>query len=196
VPSIRHLFTSSKADQVDASEVRASDWNADHVVYDPLGLGYSANGETGSFTAASVWGTANAACYQKLVSAGYAMSSIRIRVNVQSGNICAGVYSNNGSTGTAARPGSRTATTGAIACPASGTADLSLGGSVTPAPGDWFGFSCDNTTASFVRRGTAISQGGDTMWDGRVQRQLTAHPLPNPAVPASGYEVGPLMIGV
>jgi hypothetical protein len=116
------------------------------------------------------------------------ITAIAVQVIVSSGNICAAVYAPTGGTGLNnglgrdAGPGARKATTGSIACPASGFASLSLGGSIRIDPGDWMGFSADNTSATFIM----IDDGGsglvsDTFKGLRYYKGVFT--LPDPASP-------------
>lgn len=122
------------------------------------------------------------------------ISKIGIHVGTASGNIAVAVYRNNGSNGTAARPDVRTATSGSVACPAAGYAEVSLGGSVYVEDGDWFAIVADNTTASFYRFGA----GGfsSTIGNGVAHHQNTAMPPPATATPGTGALYSILMIGV
>jgi len=130
------------------------------------------------------------------------ITAIGIEVIVSSGNICAAVYSPTNGTGYRdglgrdAKPGVRKATTGSIACPASGYRELSLGGSVDIEAGDWLGFSADNTTATFIM----IDDGGgglvsNTFKGLRYYRGVFT--LPDPATPdAAAMLRFPFAIGV
>jgi len=130
------------------------------------------------------------------------ITAIGIEVIVSSGNICAAVYSPTNGTGYRdglgrdAKPGVRKATTGSIACPASGYRELSLGGSVDIEAGDWLGFSADNTTATFIM----IDDGGgglvsNTFKGLRYYRGVFT--LPDPATPdAAAMLRFPFAVGV
>lgn len=95
----------------------------------------------------------NSRTYAARVFGSGTITKIRIIVGVQSGNICINVFGNTGS-GASAQPGTLKGTTGSIACPASGAADVSLTGSVTVADGDWFAITADNNTATFSVAGS------------------------------------------
>ncbi len=141
----------------------------------PLGLGFPFGGDILSFQQdTAAFGGSNRTQYVRAVGGG-TISSLIIFVGNSSGSISAGVYANSGS-GRSSVPGARKATTGAIACPTSGTATLSLGGSVTVNPGDWFALSCDNTTATFGRRGTG-SVISSVLLNGVFARE-GVHPVP------------------
>lgn len=122
------------------------------------------------------------------------VSKIALEVVTASGNISVAAYRNTG-TGQNAAPGTRLATSGAIACPAAGYREISLGATVTITPGDWFAISADNATAAFrcMLNGVASSALGA----GRVLVQQTAHPLPSsPASLQARIGNSILMVGV
>lgn len=127
------------------------------------------------------------------VTAGGTITKIGIQVTVQSGNICVGVYTNTGS-GRDARPAVLRISSGSVACPAVGYAEVSLGGSVALLAGEWFAFAADNATAAFVLTGGSATV--SELMNGVSYIQAAAFPLPNPAVPATGSARVPLMIGV
>ena len=95
------------------------------------------------------------------------------------GNISVGFFANSG-TGRASVPGTRTATSGAIACPAAGYIETTIA-STAVAYGDWVGLSADNTTATF-KSGQPMPQ-DHQITKGMSCRQASAHPLP--ATPSS-----------
>lgn len=92
-------------------------------------------------------GGTSSARYTRFLTGG-PCSKIAIQVGTQSGNISVAIYRNSG-VGTAAVPGTRVATTGAIACPVTGYQEISLGSTLQIYPGDWVGVSADNATATF-----------------------------------------------
>jgi hypothetical protein len=100
---------------------------------------------------------------------------------VQNGNVDVAVYRNSG-LGRSAVPGARLTSSGSVACPAVGVADISLGATVEVLPGDWLAISTDSATASFRTAGTS-SLVGSAMGNGRTFYQNTAFPLP--ATPSS-----------
>lgn len=143
----------------------------------PGGLGFPSTVDPGMIRATDSMGVgaANAAIYLRAIGGG-TISKIGMRVGVSSGNISVAVYRNSG-TGRSSIPGTRIATTGSIACPAVGYAEVSLGSTVTLNDGDWIGISADNTTAQI---GSLLSAGADSnLGLGRQYRQPTAHPLPS-----------------
>lgn len=120
--------------------------------------------------------TANRAHYMRMAEAG-TITKVAIIVQIQSGNISVGVYRNSGS-GASAVPAARVATSGAVACPATGYQEVSLSGSIAVNKGDWLALSVDNTTAAFI--GIAPAQ----ILKPFHYSQDTAHPLPSSATPS------------
>jgi hypothetical protein len=132
----------------------------------------------------------NHTIYQRVMGSG-SISKIGVWVKASSGNISVSVYSNSG-VGSAAVPSSRTATSGAVACPAIGYSEISLGGTVTVKDGDWMAISADNVTATFA---CPLSDSGTfNDWGKGIQyAQSSAHP--SPSTPSSisaslGYDIG------
>ena len=124
-------------------------------------------------------GSANQAIYARVLHGG-TVSKIGLQVTATSGNVSVAVYRNAG-VGRGAVPGAQLATSGSVACPAVGYAEIALGSSVTLSPGDWIAVSADNATAAFQ---SLLSTAGDSgLGLGRQYRQATAHPLP--ATPSS-----------
>jgi hypothetical protein len=95
----------------------------------------------------------NIAWYPRVIGGG-TITKIGLHVAIQSGNICVGVFSPSGS-GRSAVPGARKGTSGSVACPAVGYQEVSLGGSVVVAPGDFFYLGADNTSCSFRQARTS-----------------------------------------
>ncbi len=137
-------------------------------------LGYPQTQWPQIFTGYQSLAIANLAVYNRLVAGGEC-SNIRIKVGNAAGNISVAAY-NNGGAGRSNAPGTRLATSGSIACPAAGDATISLGATVYPNIGDWFGLSASDITATFAVGGSGIvlsPLGAGTQW-----YQLSAHPLP------------------
>lgn len=102
-----------------------------------------------------------------------AVNKANIGIGVSSGNISVAVYANNGSSNSAARPtGAPILTTGSIACPAPGLAEVTFTGSAIVPLGAWLAISCDNTTATFTRDGATLTP------PGMCYTQASAHPAP------------------
>ncbi len=122
-----------------------------------------------------------------------AITKLGIHVGVQSGNICVAVYANSG-VGRDAKPAARKATSGSVACPATGYAEVALLASVAVEHGDWFFLAPDNTTATFtICSGTLTTAAAN----GLAWWAAASFPAPDPA-PAlsSGFSRTPLMVGV
>jgi hypothetical protein len=136
---------------------------------------------------------ANQAIYMRVTGSGY-ISKIGLHVGTSSGNVCVGVYSNNTSGGTAARPAARKATSGSVACPAAGYAEVALTSSVYVQEGDWLAIVADNATATFYRSNAAGF--GSSLSLGLSHFQSTAFPLPSSATPSSGTLFSVLLTGV
>lgn len=142
-------------------------------------------------TTASI-GLANRTIYQRVVS-GATITKVAIDVTTSAGNIAISVHSNTGSGRTSA-PGTRLATTGAVACPAVGYAEISLGASVVVAAGDWIGIGGDNATTAFRGFGNALL--ASDLFAGR-SGYASDYPAPNPpSAITNGLGRAPLVIGV
>jgi hypothetical protein len=113
------------------------------------------------------------------VTAGGTISKIRVGVQVSSGNICLQAFQNTGQ-GLTSGPGALYASSGPVACPATGTADIPLGANITVQVGDWLGFGCDNATATFA----GVTGAGGTISAGQV---CTVAAFPAPSFPAFAY---------
>jgi hypothetical protein len=129
---------------------------------------------------AGLVGGSNRAYYLRCLGGGV-ISKITVQVAVQNGNVDVAVYRNSG-LGRSAVPGARLTSSGSVACPAVGVADISLAATVEVLPGDWLAISTDSATASFRTAGTS-SLVGSAMGNGRAFYQNTAFPLP--ATPSS-----------
>jgi lysophospholipase L1-like esterase len=131
-------------------------------------------------------------CVFGRVREGGKVSKIGLFVGAASGAISVAVYRNTG-VGRGAAPGERVATSGAVACPAVGYAEVALDSAVWVRPGDWIALSVDNVTATFAN---ASSLGGYALPLGIGTAQATAHPAPASATPSGGYGGVPCLIGV
>lgn len=131
-------------------------------------------------------------CLFTRVTQGGTISKIGVEIGTASGNISAAVYANTGTGRAAAPTGAPLATSGAVACPASGYAEVALGASVAVAAGDWLALTVDNATVTFLRHGHPA---GTALLNGWAYRQDTAHPAPT--VGALGVTGNvPVLIGV
>lgn len=151
-----------------------TDLAAKATLINPDGLGIVYGTDPRYPGGVTVWPGANRGLYVRTINGG-TITKIGLEVGVQSGNISVAVYRNSGSGRSAVPSGAPAITSGAVACPASGYAEVSLGGSVVVNPGDWLFLSCDNTTASFQRHTTTS---GTALQSGFVTRQDSAHPAP------------------
>jgi hypothetical protein len=163
------------------------------VAVDPLGLGFVATVGALDPGGAAIWPTANDARYVRVISGG-TISKIGLYVEASSGNVSVAAYRKAGN-GRAALPGARLATSGAVACPAVGYQEITLGASVDVEMGDYLALSCDNTTASFT--GTAVSLGMRAIFAPFAYAANAGHPLAAPA-PAVGGSTSktPILVGV
>jgi len=147
---------------------------------DPQNIGYPSTMDARMISASGGVGTAGKGFYFR-VTGGGTITKLGLYIGAQSGNICVSVYANTG-TGRASAPGARVATSGSIACPATGYQEIALGASLNISSGDyWFAVAADNTVATFgslTSNGWAI-QGVSAWQDG-------AFPLPATATPANG----------
>lgn len=161
---------------------------------DPLGWGFPCTMDPLSAQNATSPGASGRINYYRVIGSG-TISKIGLEVVTQSGNVCVAAYRGTG-TGRSAAPAFQLATSGSVACPASGYAEISLGSSVTLQPGDWLAIAVDNGTATF--RGDYSSGIVNNLWAGRSCYQ-TSGGFPAPATP-SGLTVamnrGVCLIGV
>lgn len=131
--------------------------------------------------------------YYMRVTEGGTISKIGLEVGTASGNISVAIYSNTGA-GRSAAPGARIATSGSVSCPASGYAEVSLGGSYPVQPGDWISLAADNTTATFQCAFTGVA--GSNLPKGVQAKEDSAFTAPATATPTT--EAGPtfILVGV
>lgn len=151
---------------------------------DPLNLGFPYNIDPRLLAAQAASNQANRTFYYR-ASGGGTVNKIGLYVNTASGNICVSVYANTGA-GRSAAPGAQVATSGSLACPAAGYAEIALGGPVTVTTGDfWFAIALDNTVAQISAASTlSVNIQGVMAW------QDTAFPSPATATPVNGSGAG------
>ncbi|WP_248240539.1 hypothetical protein [Microbacterium kunmingense] len=143
------------------------------------------------------WPTSNLIAFAAVTEGGR-ISKIALEVMVSNGNISVAVYRGAGGPGGALVPGARAATSGAVACPAVGYAEVSLGAAVDVEPGDFLALSCDNVTAVFA----GLSGTASSLQAGFYYRSVSvsAHPAPNPAPSGANLTPSmnrvPLLVGV
>jgi hypothetical protein len=155
-----------------------------------FGMVFTIDPRYGFQTAA--WPGANRGIYSRVIGGG-SISKVGIEVGVQSGNISVAVYRSTGVGVNATPAGAPAQSSGAVACPATGFQEVSLGAAVVVNPGDWLFMSCDNTTATFGRHANTIAALGLTK--GFVCRQDTAHPAPTVGtLAATSY--CPVLVGI
>lgn len=161
------------------------------TVQDPFGLGLVltvAGFAPGS--AVQAFGSANRCLFVRTLNGG-TISKVRIEVGTSSGNISVAAYQNTGVGVLATPTGAPLSTSGAVACPASGAADVALGAAVSLAPGDWLALSCDNITATFRE----LSMTTAAIYGGLACRQDTAHPAPTVGTLAV-TSIIPILLGI
>lgn len=157
----------------------------------PVGMPYSV--VPAHMTGAVALSGPNRGAYFRSLGAG-TISKIALHVSVASGNISVAVCRGPGGRGA---PTSRLATSGAIACPAAGYAEIPLGASVTVNPAtDFLCLSTDNNTATFYGFG---SMGEDnpnstSIANGLSMTEAGAHPIPSP--PGTGVMLGLRALGI
>lgn len=147
-------------------------------------------------------GSSNRCHYSRVIAGSGTISKVGVFVGTSSGNVAVAVYNNNGSLGPSARPGTRVATSGSVACP-TGTAygQIALGASVYVEPGMWLAITADNTTATFygILQAPVIGSGvglDDTPAAGFLSFQDTAFPPPASASAYAGSTRNILLVGV
>lgn len=131
------------------------------------------------------WPGANVAIFRPVtILTSVEITGIYYRVGAtSSGNVSVGLY-NSGLT--------RLATSGAVACPATGIATTNFTAAYTAAAGRyWLALSCDNSTATFIM--SNMSGQGSTM----AKNSTSSHPLPaGPVTPAASNTRAPAMVGL
>lgn len=135
--------------------VATSDARSDHnhgTMLDPWALGMAMwFGNPGSGTA-TAWPTASASIYTRSIMGSQNATNYNIVVGTASGNIDIGIYASTGSGSSAAPSGAPVVHKGSTACPASGSAVVSLGTQTLLVQGtNWGALAVDNTTATFDR---------------------------------------------
>ena len=159
---------------------------------DPPGFGFPYTVDPRVFTFGLSALVANQAWFLRCFGGGH-ITKIGLQVGVQSGNLCVGVYSPTGS-GRAAAPGARKATSGSVACPATGYQEVALTAAVDVLQGDFLAIVADNATATFGRLSTAGST--TAIANGLCAFQSAAFPLPDPAASSAGSLASWVLVGV
>lgn len=157
-----------------------------------LAFEFPATCDPRAITTLSAAFTANQCHYNRIYGSGD-VSALRIVVGASAGNISAAIYDTSGS-GLTAVPANRLDTSGSVACPSTGAADVALAGTTTVTHGaHWFALSASSGSAQFARNGNGTAAG----WtNGVIAAQNTAHPAPASATPASLASHLIVMVGV
>lgn len=160
---------------------------------DPFGWGFPMTADPG-YAAATGFTIGNGVCRYMRVIGGGAITKVGMYVVASSGNICVAHYSPSGS-GRSAVPGTRVATSGAVASPGTGYREISL--STTLAAGDFLAISADNGTFSILTVGNT-SAFASAIAAGRNYAQASSgHPCPSPAGTLdAGNPITYLLVGV
>lgn len=157
---------------------------------DPFGWGIVISVDPRVFSTLTAWSGANRGIFVRTMNGG-PVSKIGFEVGTPSGNICVAAYANTGVGLSAAPTGTPLASSGAVACPSAGLAQVSLASPVSLAPGDWLFLSCNNATATFAR--SAPATGAFNV--GTAYRQDGAHPAPTVGTLAATSTI-PILIGI
>ena len=120
-----------------------------------------------------------------------AVDSVAFRVQTAAGNVSVALYDNTGS-GRSARPNTRLQTSGSVACPAAGSADVALGGTTTiTAPcAHWLALSCSGAP---VLLGTGSNPVDSSLGSGLSYREAV-HPAPATATATPTAIIAPPML--
>ena len=162
---------------------------------DPLGHGLIYTVDPAACDQVAGWPVANRAVAQRVIGGG-TITKLGIHVHASSGNISLAIFRANGAGRATGVLTTQVVTTGAIACPPVGYAEVSLGGSYVINPGDWIVMSCDNTTASF-RAASNSNYDTSPLHLGRSSLANSAHPVPSVFGTSVGsYQKGFLIVGV
>lgn len=146
---------------------------------DPLNWGFAITIDPAIVGANVGYGAAGRCQFVRLKT-GAIISKVGLYVNAASGNISVAAYANTG-VGRAAAPGTLLSTSGSVACPAAGYAEVALGSPVRVEPGDWLALSIDNTTATVG--GVGNLGGLSNLMAGEIAYQDTSA-FPCPTTPA------------
>lgn len=181
-----------------SSKVRAHDATHPDLALgaDSVGWGIPMTFHPHEFGGATVIGAINRAHYLRVrggCQPGTPITKLAINVGVQSGNISVAVLR-----GTAGRnpPTTRIATSGSVACPAAGYAEIALDVPVmVDGRTDWFALACDNNTATFGR----VSAPGSSNNFGAGLAYLQDGLFPVPAAPTgltASWRASFIIVGV
>lgn len=177
----------------DMQPVGGAEFPVSGILFDPPQLGFPSNLKMFSIGVAAV-ALANDCFYTRVMGGGF-ITKVGLKVAVSSGNISVAAYQSAPNLlGRLAVPGPQIASSGAVACPGVGYAEVALGSRVPVRSGDWLALSVDNATASFLD----VDSDPSSLMLGFVRKQNPAHPAP--AAPASLVNPTannvPILIGV
>ena len=159
---------------------------------DPLGFGFPFTADPGLANASGQAVNMNVTRYMRVIGGG-AITKVGMHITASSGNISVAHYSPSGS-GRSAVPGTRVATTGAIASPGTGWREIAL--ATTLSPGDFLAVSADNNTFAILAAGGFFSA-ASAIAAGRNYAQGSAHPAPSPAGTVdAGNPITYILVGV
>lgn len=159
---------------------------------DPFGFGFPFTADPGYAHETVRAPGANVTRYMRVIGGG-AITKVGMHVGASSGNISVAHYSASGS-GRSAVPGTRVATTGAIASPGTGYREVNL--STTLVAGDFLAISADNNTFTIYVAGSFFSA-ASAIAAGRNYAQGSAHPCPSPVGTLdAGNPITYLLVGV
>jgi hypothetical protein len=140
------------------------------AIDDPLNFGFVITTDSKSVSGNTL-SQSNQTYYYRTLSGGV-VGKIGFNVTTESGNIAVAVHENSG-VGRSAVPGTQVASSGAVACPPAGYAEVALNTSVTVSKGDWLAISFDLGTTSLTGNAMAAT----ALRDGIALRR-SGHPTP------------------
>lgn len=156
-------------------------------------FGFPVAGDPSSYFGAVNW-TANRVVYHRVRGHG-TIANIGIHVGTSAGNISVAVYADNDTDGEAAAPYTRSATSGSVACPASGFSSVNLATSLTVGSAThWFALSGSSASATFS--GNATQTTTVSVLRGAACYQENGHPAPATAEASSPTHPFLIMVGI
>lgn len=157
-------------------------------------FGFPAAGEPSTYFGNESVTIANRVVYQRVRGAG-TIANLGIHVGTSAGNISAAVYADNDADGEAAAPYTRSATSGSVACPASGFSSVNLATSLTVgAATHWFALSASSASATFHANATQTTE--VSVARGAACYQENGHPAPATAEASSPTHAYLNMVGI
>ena len=128
--------------------------------------------------------TANRAYFYRVTEGDrQTISKIAVEINTQdaTANVCVSVHRTTGS-GASALPGTRVATSGAVACPAAGVQQIALDAPVEVGPGDWIAIAATAGAGTMRLQGAS---GGAVALPSLGLAAFQDAAMPIPATPAA-----------